>query len=142
MKTVEESREYFRKDVFALEGCGITIDRVEDTWAQCSMEVKPGLLNAGGVVQGGAIFTLCDTAFAVAANAGGVLTVSQNASISFLRPGGGSRLTAVARQVSSGRSTCVYTVEVRDDCQRLAALSTVTGFRKPGPTTTQTMTRE
>lgn len=57
---------------------------------------RPRHLNAAGTVQGGALFTLADFAFAVAANAGGVLTVSLQNSISFLRAAKPARLTARA----------------------------------------------
>ena len=131
-KTLEESRAFFKADAFAMEACGITIDRVSPGEAQCSMPLRPGVLNAGKVAQGGAVFTLCDTAFAVAANQDGPLVVSQGANISFLRPGAGSRLRALAREISAGKSTCVYSVHVYDDRERLVAYATITGFRKAG----------
>lgn len=76
-RTLEESRAFFADDRFAMEACGITIDEVTEDGARCSMPLTPLHLNAGGVAQGGAVYTLCDTTFAVAANAGGVMTVSQ-----------------------------------------------------------------
>lgn len=130
LKTVEELKAFFAKDTFALETCGIIIDEVSEHGARCSMPITPRHLNAGGVAQGGAIATLCDFVFAVAANAHGILTVSLNASVSFLKPGTGDRLYAEAREVSVGRTTCVYTAEVYNDAHQLVAAATVTGFRK------------
>ena len=49
------------------------------------MPLTPLHLNAGGVAQGGAVYTLCDTTFAVAATRG-VMTVSQCADMHYLRP--------------------------------------------------------
>lgn len=112
-----------------MDACGIQIEEVSEDGAVCSMAVTPQHLNAGGVAQGGAIFTLCDFAFAVAANAHGGLTVSQTASISFLKPGSGSQLRAVAEEVSVGRSTCVYSVKVYRQDGALVACATITGFR-------------
>ena len=130
LKNLEECRVFFKGDVFALEVCGIRIDRADEDGADCSMAVTPALMNAGGVVQGGAIFTLCDFTFAVAANRVGGLAVTQSANVSFIRPGSGTRLTAQARPVSLGRQTCVYAVRVLDDRERLVAYATATGFRK------------
>ena len=77
-----------------------------------------------------AVYTLCDTTFAVAANAGGILTVSQCADMHYLRPGAGERLYAEASCVSAGRSTCLYRVNVTDGEDRQVAVCMVTGFRK------------
>ena len=101
IKTLEESRAFFAADRFAMEACGISIDEVTQDGARCSMPLTPMHLNAGGVAQGGAVYTLCDTTFAVAANAGGVLTVSQCADMHYLRPGAGERL--YARRAASAR---------------------------------------
>ena len=95
-RTLEESRAFFAADRFAMEACGITIDEVSEDGARCSMPLTPLHLNAGGVAQGGAVYTLCDTTFAVAANACGTLTVSQCADMHYLRPGTGERLFAQA----------------------------------------------
>ena len=133
MRTLEESRSFFAGDIFALEQCGITIDAVDETSAHCSMPITDKHMNANHVAQGGAIFTLCDLCFAVAANAGGVLTVSQSAQIHYLRPGTGERLYAEAACISEGRSTCLYRVDVKDDQGRLVAFATVNGFRKHSP---------
>lgn len=133
MKTLEESRAFFAGDRFALELCGITIDEASPGRARVSMPLTAMHLNAGGVAQGGAVYTLCDTAFAVAANAGGVLTVSQGANIAYLRPGTGGRLFALAEKINEGRSTCLYRVQVTDERGALVAHATITGFRKDGP---------
>jgi acyl-CoA thioesterase len=103
---------------------------VTEDSARCSMPLTPMHLNAGGVAQGGAVYTLCDTTFAVAANAGGILTVSQCADMHYLRPGAGERLYAEASCVSAGRSTCLYRVNVTDGEDRQVAVCMVTGFRK------------
>ena len=130
MRSLEELRAFFAADTFALEQCGITIDAVDETSASCSMPITEKHLNAGGVAQGGAIFTLCDLCFAAAANAGGVHTVSQSADIHYLRPGTGDRLYAVATCLSSGRTTCLYRVDVTDSRGRLVAHATISGFKK------------
>lgn len=132
MRTLEELRAFFAADRFAMEVCGITIDEVSENGARLSMPITPMHVNAGGVAQGGAIYTLCDTAFAVAANACGVMTVSQNATIHYLKAGAGARLFAHAQCVNAGRSTCLYTVNVTNDSGALVAMASVTGFRKQG----------
>ena len=69
MRNLEEAKAFFEKDYFAM-GCGIQIDEVGEGTSKCSFEIETRHLNGGGIVQGGAIFTLADFAFAVAANTG------------------------------------------------------------------------
>ena len=115
-----------RNDVFCRDN-GIRLTLVTDTEARAQLEVGPHLLNASGVVQGGAIFALCDLAFAGVANSGNERTVAQTASISYLRPGTGRGLYAVARRIHRGRRSAVIQVEVTDDAGRSVAIATVTG---------------
>ena len=91
------------------------------------MIVGPKHMNASGVVQGGAIFALCDLAFAGVANALNERTVAQGASISYLRPGSGRELVATARMIRRGRRTAVVAVEVVNDAGKLVACATITG---------------
>ncbi|MCE5343283.1 MAG: PaaI family thioesterase [Eubacteriales bacterium] len=121
-------RELFAKDFFATDVCGISIDEVTPTGAHCSMPITYKHLNSLGVVQGGAIFTLCDTAFSVAANAGDRMTVSRSADITYVKPGKGPCLYAEAEELSRGGSTCLYRVSVYDTEHALVAHMTGNGF--------------
>lgn len=113
-------------DVFCREN-GIRLVEVSETSSEARAEIGPGLMNASGVVQGGAIFALCDLAFAGVANSGNERTVAQNASISYLRPGSGKVLRAAARLIRRGRRSAVVSVEVSDDADKLVAIATITG---------------
>jgi acyl-CoA thioesterase len=126
--SLEELRALFRKDVFATELCGIVIDGLTPNGARLSMPVTGKHMNSNGVVQGGAIYTLCDTAFAVAANQGDRLTVSRSADITYVKPGKGPRLYAEAELLSSGKSTCLCRVSVYDEERALVAYMTGNGF--------------
>ena len=113
-------------DVFCRDN-GIRLESVSDTAAVGSVEVAPHLLNASGVVQGGAIFALCDLAFAGVANSGNERTVAQTASISYLRPGTGKRLVATAKLIHRGRRSAVIAVEVVNDEGKIVAMANITG---------------
>ena len=129
LKTIEELRKFFEADRFAAE-MGAVITECGEGGATVEMDAGPRHLNAAGTVQGGALFTLADFAFAVAANAGGVLTVSLQNSISFLRAAKPGRLTARAERVSETRRTCCYDVAVTDEAGNLTARMSVTGYRR------------
>jgi len=113
-------------DVFCRDN-GIQLAFVSDTLATARVSVAPHLLNASDVVQGGAIFALCDLAYAGVANSGNERTVAQNASISYLRPGTGRELVATAKLLHRGRRTAVIAVEVVNDAGKLIAAATITG---------------
>ena len=114
------------RDVFCRDN-GIRLTRVADTEARAELRVAPHLMNASGVVQGGAIFALCDLAFAGVANSGNERTVAQTASISYLRPGTGRGLYAAAQLIHRGRRSAVIRVEVTNDEGKLVAAATLTG---------------
>ena len=78
---------------------------------------------------GGAIFTLADFAFAVAANWNKPnLHVTLNSQITYLGTAKGKRLIAEARMVKEGRSTCYCVVDVKDDLGHAVAQITSNGF--------------
>lgn len=127
MFTLEQAREYFKDDRYAME-TGAVIDEVGDGYAKVHCAVTEMHLNARGVVMGGVLFTLADFAFAVAANCGSQEVVSLQDQISYLSPVKGGVLTAEAKCIKSGRSTCLYEVTVTGDSGKKAAYVTVSGF--------------
>jgi acyl-CoA thioesterase len=84
-------------------------------------------INALGTVHGGAIFSLADQAFALAANSSGDPQVAMSASISYLKPARGD-LVAKARLVGENRSTSVYEVLVYDG-EELVAIFQGVGYK-------------
>jgi len=128
MRTLEDIRVFLKDDHFAFDLCGISIDAIGDGTAECSMKLEQKHLNANGVAQGGAIFTLADICFTVAANATEPMTVSHSADIHYLRPGTGSCLYAEAHRINDSRTTALYRVDVCDERGKLVAYATITGF--------------
>jgi acyl-CoA thioesterase len=132
---LEKIRAFFTQDRFATNA-GIVIDSVTEEEVLCSMPITAEHLNAGGTVQGGAIFTLADLAFAVHSNlrlflgekAG--ITVGQSNSISYLAAPKGQRLIARSVCLSRGKSVSVYRVEIRDDLGNFIADMRGNGFTK------------
>lgn len=130
MTYLERARAYFAKDAFSTQVMGIQIEDVQDGYARCSLPVEPRLLNSEGGVMGGALFTLADFAFAVAANLNQPPTVSLSCQVTFLSQPKGSVLYAEATRVRAGHSTCYYSVEVKDDAGTIVAVVGVSGFIK------------
>ncbi len=127
IKTLEEARAHFQKDVFAMN-LGIEIVRADEQGAVCTVTVREEQKNALGRVQGGFLFTLADFTFAVAANLWRMGTVTLESSIHFLAPPRGDKLTATARPKSQGGRIAVYEVSVCDEDGAEVALVTATGY--------------
>ena len=127
-KTMEDARDYFACDRFATEN-GISLDNLDGGRAVASMTLSQRHRNAYGGVMGGAIFTLADFAFAALTNDRERKTVAQQVSINYLSAPKGERLTATARFVKDGRSSCFVNVDVADDAGRAVAQFVGTGFK-------------
>lgn len=119
MKTLDEIKEFFKKDKFA-QNCNIEIVRATDGEAVCVMPVTDDHKNAVGGVQGGAIFTLADYTFAIASNFNCDACVSVSASISYMRVAKTDVLTAVAVRVGESRNMSFYEVKVSDGLGEIA----------------------
>jgi acyl-CoA thioesterase len=130
---IDKFRAFFSADRWAA-AAGVVIDSVQEDLVQCSMEIADIHRNAGGGVQGGAIFTLADLAFAVHSNLDMVrgadvgITVGQSCSISYLKSTRGSRLIARSVCLSRGRSMAVYRISISDDLGVPIAEMTGNGF--------------
>lgn len=127
-ETIDQARAYFEGDRFALEN-GVTIDELSPAGAVCSFEITTRHRNAEGGVMGGAIFTLVDLAFAVAANNIHKPTVAQQVSMNFLSAPKGKKLFARAECRKDGRTSTIVTVDVTDEKGNDVALFTGTGFK-------------
>ena len=126
-QTLDRIREIFSADRFATSTTGIYIEEASKGHSRCSLDVRPELLNANGVVMGGALFTLADFAFAVASNCESMNTVGVTSQISFMTTAKGSKVTAEARCAREGRNMCFYEVTVSDDTGRTVAKASMTG---------------
>ena len=126
--SLEEAREFFYKDKFAVE-TGVTLDELTEDKAICSLEITDIHKNAYGGVMGGVIFTLSDFAFAVLSNQLHQPTVAQQVSINYLSAPKGNKQTAEAYCRKNGRTSSIIIVDVSDDVGRDVAQFVGTGFK-------------
>ena len=126
MDYLASAKQRFANDLFATETTGVEILDVKPNYARCTLKISTKHRNAMGAVMGGAIFTLADFAFAVAANAETLQTVSTNSSISYLASSKGNELFAETHCLKDGRTTCFFETLVTDEKNTLIAkISTV-----------------
>ncbi|WP_395245031.1 hydroxyphenylacetyl-CoA thioesterase PaaI [Agromyces sp. MMS24-K17] len=120
----------------ASNALGMRVERDEPGLAVVGMAIRDDMLNGFGIVHGGFIFALADTAFAIACNEldSDRVTVAAGADIAFLKqvlPG--DTLTATARRVAGNGRTGLYDVTLTDQ-----AGDVVAEFRGRSRTTDQT----
>ena len=119
-----------QNDRFAAEA-GAQITEVREGYATAEMVVGKRHLNAGGVCQGGAIFTVADLALAAVMNSHGTLTFSISSNITFLQSAHeGDTLNAVANETFNHHRIPFCEVRVTNQQGQLIALLTATAYRK------------
>ena len=112
------------KSVPYAELLGFELDEVSPGAATLGLKIRKDLMQNHGVVHGGAIASLIDTATAFAIIP--LLTPEEKVTtvdltISYLRPITKGRVTATARVVRAGRRLFVVSAEVKSEDGKLAA---------------------
>ena len=120
-------------EMLAAEGTGpawgITIEEARAGYARLSMTVRADMLNGHGIVHGGMVFGLADTAFAYVCNGGNEKTVAAQASIVFLGSvNEGEILIAEGNEVATAGRSGVTRVSVRTSDGR--AVAEFTGYSR------------
>ncbi|GAA3583136.1 hydroxyphenylacetyl-CoA thioesterase PaaI [Klugiella xanthotipulae] len=100
----------------ATAALGITVHGYTPGNVSISMPIRDDMINGFDVTHGGYVFTLADTAFAIACNLNDNVTLAAGADITFLKATRkGQTLTATAEvRVQRGRSG-IYDVRVTDE---------------------------
>jgi len=124
--TADELANRVAQGMLAGEGTGpawgISIEEARAGYARLSMTVRADMLNGHGIVHGGMVFALADTAFAYVCNGKNEKTVAAQASIIFLGSAvEGEVLVAEAHEVSTAGRSGVTRVSVRTDDGRVIA---------------------
>ncbi len=82
------------------------------------MTVREEMVNGFGTSHGGIVFSLADSAFAFAINAGGTLSVAIDCTVGFpvaVRPGDVLTAIGIEDSTSNRLAFCVVTVRNQDD---------------------------
>jgi acyl-CoA thioesterase len=126
---MENNTEFFDSDAFARH-TGIVLLEVSTGRAKVKMEICDTHRNSHQTVHGGAIFTLADTAFAIASNSHGVPAAAINASIWYVKATAFGTLYAEAEEVSLTPRLATYAITVTDQDGEKIALFQGMVYRK------------
>ena len=102
-------------------------------YGRAELTVGPQHLNTVGIVQGGALFTLADLAFAVACNSHGVVAVGCQADITYFKAVESGKVTATAEEISRTRKLSTCLVRLSDERGEAVALFKGVAYIKGTP---------
>ena len=109
--------------------CGVEVDAAGPEEVKAKMEWSADRCTAGGVLHGGAIMTLADSAGGICAFLNlpeGAVTSTVESKTNFVRAVRSGTATATCRPLHVGRQTIVLATEIRDDAGKLVAFVTQT----------------
>lgn len=105
------------RDAFS-QWMGVSVIEAAAGRSVLQMTVRDDMVNGFGTLHGGVLFAFADSAFAFATNAGGMLSVAVDCSISFpvaCRPGDVLRAVAVEQSTTNRLAFCEVTVRNHDE---------------------------
>jgi acyl-CoA thioesterase len=109
-------------DLFS-QWLGIKVLAVKEGYSKIIMTVRPEMVNGFGIVHGGIVFSLADSAFAFACNNRNQLSVALDTSINFIKPVQvGDVLEAEAIEMHNGKSTGLYTITITNQKEQVVAI--------------------
>ena len=120
--TIHEYITAFNRSEFAVL-LGMRVVEARDGYARVEMDCT-GKMNPDGVAHGGAVFSLADQAFGIAANCTGVHRVAVSVHIQYLAPATGA-LVAIAQRVSDNGRCDTYRVVISEGTRMIATFDGV-----------------
>lgn len=93
----------------------------------CTMEgiVSDTSMNPYGMIHGGYLFGLADTAAGLLARVGGRRAVTLDSRIDYLHPGSGEKIKAVVHKIKDGKRIVVFDVSLYNQKEVMVAKATI-----------------
>lgn len=127
---VEGRCELFEPRASLNQYLGLHLETAGPGWARMSMQLRQDVMNPFGVVHGGSICALIDSAADTAIAAGTLpddrIMGTIDMQVHFLERAQGTALVAEGRVVRAGKAIAIAQVEVKDDAGRSVAMGTAT----------------
>ncbi|NML20190.1 hydroxyphenylacetyl-CoA thioesterase PaaI [Pseudoflavitalea sp. G-6-1-2] len=109
---------------------GINILEVHEGSCKIQMTLRPEMVNGFGIIHGGVVFSLADSALAFACNNRNNLSVALDTNITFTKASNpGDVITAEAKEIHNGRSTGLYLITITNQKGEQVGLFKGTCFR-------------
>ena len=102
--------------------------KVEENYCEMEGNVSESSKNPLGIVHGGYIFGLADTAGGIVAMTDLRTAVTINSSIEYLKSGKGDKIIARAKAIKTGKNICVVEVSIFDTNDEMISKAMITYF--------------
>ncbi len=114
---------------------GLEVVEIAEGFAAVEMVYRPEAMNnLFGMAHGGAIFSLLDEAFQIAAQTIGSISVALNVNITYLAaPQQGTTVRAEAKEISATRKTATYELRATGEDGNLLAICQAVAYRTGKP---------
>lgn len=107
---------------------GLYIVEAKENYVKLGVDITEKSLNPFGIVHGGLIYTLADSAMGIALATTGRSGVTLNSTIDYLTPGKGKKLFADTEIVKDGKSIVVFRVNIKDENDTLVSVASGTYY--------------
>ncbi len=122
--------EIINRDNF-IRWMNIRLIEAAEGYSKIQLEVRDEMLNGAGVVHGGILFSLADSAFGIASNSKNEFSLAWDAAITFVKSALlWDILTAEARELHDGKSMGLYIVTVTNQRGEQVAYFRGSSFKK------------
>ncbi len=109
---------------------GVVITKIEEGYAEASLEIREEHLNPVGYVHGGVLYTMADVAAGAATVSLGSHAVTVSGEYHYLAPAKGTKeVTTVAKCIKKGKTILVFDLEVYTAEKKLVGKGTFTTYR-------------
>ena len=122
------AKETLAKDKGFINNNNFEVIKVKENYCELDGIITQSSLNHIGIVHGGYIFGLADTAAGIAAMTSGGNVVTIDSTISYIKPAKGSRITAKASAIKTGKTISVFEVQITNEKEDLVAKATITFY--------------
>jgi acyl-CoA thioesterase len=132
-ETFKAIRKWFAQEPYA-KMMGMRLVEIGPGSSMVEMKLSEQMKNICGVTHGGAVYSLIDGAFEVAANSYGTVAVALNVNVSYINPAiTNDILYAQAKEQSRSRKISTYHIQVKNDRGELIATCQSMAYRKKDP---------
>ena len=118
---IDNIKKYFDELDGFIKHNKITLDSLEEDKAVFYAEIDNHSLNPSGIVHGGLIFGLADTAMGSLAYATGRIAVTIDSNISYVKAIKGKRIKCISTPIKVGHTIGFYKSEIYNDKDELCA---------------------
>ncbi|MBQ6285130.1 MAG: PaaI family thioesterase [Bacilli bacterium] len=120
--------EEYNKDKGFIRHNNFKIIELDSEHSKLEYRIKRDGLNPVGMVHGGLLFGLCDTAAGVLASMSGKFPLTISSNINYLKPARGKKIFAIAKKLKEGKTIGYYSVDLFDENNSLVTSATINMF--------------